>query len=248
MKKLLLFLLFTFVFSSCTFTEEITINSDGTGKYNLDMDGSGLMAMIPQDSLGTKNEKSVDSTFSFKQLFEEKRDSIAKLSKEEQARIKKLENFNMRMLMNYDTKKFLFSMNTTFKSVSELQNIMTDLNELNKMNKSKTNDPLAGGMGMPNFGSSNSKMNYSYDGKKFIRKAIVDKEALKKIENDSLESYKMIFDASKYIIKYHFPKPVKKISNKLALFSEDRKTITIEYTFNDYLKEPEKLNFEIDFE
>ena len=77
-------------FSSCTFTEEITINSDGTGKYNLDMDGSAFMAMMPKDSVGGKNEKPIDSTFSFKQLFEEKKDSIVKLPKEQQDKIKKL--------------------------------------------------------------------------------------------------------------------------------------------------------------
>lgn len=243
-------MLLTFVFSSCTFTEEIVINTDGTGKYNLDMDGSSLMAMMPKDSLGGKNEKAVDSTFSFKELFAQKKDSISKLSKEEQESIKKLENFNMRMQMNYETKKFLFSMNTAFKSVGELQNIMTDLNKLNKMGKSKANDPFggAGAMGMPTLGAANYKMNYLYDGKKFIRKAVVDKEVLKKQDSDSLDQYKMIFDASKYVIKYHFPKPIKTISNPSALFSEDRKTVTIEYTFNEYMKEPEKLNFEVHFQ
>jgi len=245
MKKLLLFLLFTFVFSSCTFTEEITINPDGTGKYNLDMDGSSFMAMMPNDSV--KNEKSIDSVFSFKQLFEAKKDSISKLSNEEQAKIKRLENFNMRMKMNYAAKQFLFSMNTNFKSVAELQEVMSNMSEIQQMNKSQVQNNPMGNMG--GFGGNNSKINYAYDGKKFSRKAVVDKEALKKVENDSAEaSYKMIYEASKYIIKYHFPKPVKNVSNTTALFSEDRKTITIEYPFNEYMKEPEKLNFEVVFQ
>ena len=58
----------------------------------------------------------------------------------------------------------------------------------------------------------------------------------------------MIYESSKYVIKYHFPKPVKKVSNKTALFSEDRKTITIEYSFNEYMDNPDKLNFEVEFE
>lgn len=243
MKKIL-FLLFSVIsLTSCTFTEEITINPDGTGKYNLDMDGSSFMAMMPKDSL--KNEKNIDSVFSFKEMFQEKKDSIAKLSKEEQEKIKKLENFNMRMKMNYDTKEFLFSMNTLFKSVTELQDVMNDMSQLQKMNKGAQQQNPMGDIG--GFGSNGSKINYVYDGKKFSRKAIVDKEALKKLDNDSLESYQMIFESSKYVIKYHFPKAVKKVSNPSALFSEDRKTITIEYSFNEYLKEPEKLNFEVDF-
>lgn len=248
MKKTLLFLLLAFVFTSCTFTEEITINPDGTGKYNMDMDGSSFMAMIPKDSLGGKKEKAIDSTFSFKQLFEEKKDSIAKLSKVQQEKIKKLEKFNMRMLMNYDTKKFFFSMNTDFNSVSELQDVMDDMSELNRLgktNKDLATNPLSGSS---MFGTNSAKISYFYDGNKFSRKAIVDQKALKEMEVDSLAQYQMILESSKYILKYHFPKAVKTISNKTALFSEDRKTITIEHTFNEYMKEPEKLNFEVIFQ
>lgn len=244
MKKLISLFALLIVLGSCTFTEEITINPDGTGKYNLDMDGSSIMAMMPKDSL--KQEKNIDSVFSFKEMFEGKRDSIAKLSKEEQAKIKNLEKFNMRMKMNFDTKQFLFAMNTDFKSVAELQEVMGSMSELQKMNKGQVKNNPMGDMG--GFGSSTAKINYEYNGKKFSRKAIVDKEALKKLENDSAAaSYKMIYESSKYIIKYHFPKPVKKVSNTSALFSEDRKTITIEYSFNEYMKEPEKLNFEVVF-
>lgn len=242
--KLLSALLFIFSLTSCTFTEDIYINPDGSGKYAIDIDGSSLMAMIPKDSL--KAEKNIDSTFSFKKIFEEKKDSIAKLSKEDQAKLKSLENFNMRMKMNYDTKQFLFSMNTDFKSVSELQDVMTNMNAIQNMGKKKSDgNPLASAGG---FASNNSVLHYSYDGKKFIRNAVIGKNKIKKVENDSTDAYKMIYESSKYIIKYHFPKRVKKVSNATALFSEDRKTITIEYPFNDYMDNPDKLNFQVDFE
>lgn len=244
MKQLFsLFALF-FVLTSCTFTEEITINPDGTGKYNMDIDGSSIMAMMPKDSL--KQEKNIDSVFTFKEMFDTMRDSIAKLSKEDQDKIKNLEKFNMRMKMNFDSKQFLFAINTNFKSVAELQEVMASLSELQKMNKSQSKNNPMGDIG--GFGLSTAKVNYEYTGKKFSRKAIVDKEALKRLENDSAAaSYKMIYESSKYIIKYHFPKSVKSVSNKTAMFSEDRKTITIEYPFNEYMKEPEKLNFEVVF-
>ncbi len=244
MKKILLLFSLLIVLTSCTFTEEITINPDGTGKYNLDMDGSSIMAMMPKDSL--KQEKNIDSVFSFKEIFAAQKDSIAKLPKEEQAKIKSLEKFNIRMKMNFDTKQFLFAMNTDFKSVAELQEVMSSMSELQKMNKGQAKGNPMGDMG--GFASSAAKINYTYNGKKFSRKATVDKEALRKLENDSAAaSYKMIYESSKYIIKYHFPKPVKKVSNTSAMFSEDRKTVTIEYPFNQYMKEPEKLNFEVVF-
>lgn len=231
--------------TSCTFTENIYINEDGTGKFSVDMDASGLMAMMPDDSLGTT--KPMDSTFTFKQLFEEKKDSIAKLPIEQQERLKKLEGFSMRTKMIPAEKQFMFSVFTDFKNVSDLQDAMKIINDAQGATKDKTVDnsllPSSG------FGDNNSILKYSYDGKKFIRKATLIKKEVAKTENDSVEAaYKMIFESSTYTIKYHFPKKVKKVSNKKALYSEDRKTITIEFPFNEYMKEPEKLNFEVEFE
>jgi hypothetical protein len=232
---------------SCTLTENVYINNDGSGKFSVDMDASSLMAMMPNDSL--KSEKNVDSTFSFKQLFIENKDSIAKLPKEEQEQLKKLENFNMRMKMDSDTKQFLFSMNTDFKSVVELQDVLATMNIINAIkntnkNKTGTNQfvPSSG------FGTNNSVLNYSYNGKKFIRKATIKANQIKKTVADSLQAYETIFASSNYILKYHFPKPVRKISNNTALFSEDRKTITIQYPFKEYMENPDKLNIEVEFE
>ncbi|MCL9807344.1 hypothetical protein NAT51_17585 [Flavobacterium amniphilum] len=243
MKKLLILFAFVFSLTSCTFTEEITISPDGAGKYNLKMDGSSFMAMMPKDTTGTA--KNIDSVFTFKEILAAKKDSIDKLPADQREKIKQLERFNMHMKMNHDSKEFLFSMATNFKSVSELQDVMNNLAEIQKMSKGGSQGNPMGDLG--GFSGNGSKINYTYNGKKFTRKATVDKEALKKLDNDSLDSYKMIFESSKYVIKYNFPKAVKKVSNPNALFSEDKKTITIEYSFNEYLKEPEKLNFEVEF-
>lgn len=248
--KILLLFVLVIIASSCTFTENIYINEDGTGKFSLEMDGSSLMAMMPKDSL--KMEKAVDSVISFKKVFEEKKDSIAKLPLEKQQRIKKLENFSMRIAMLPNEEKFLFSMFTDFKSVADLQDAMGTMKELQEL-KGKNNKPddknpmsaiSAGG-----FGDNNSSLSYTYDGKKFTRKATILKKEIDEKENDSTnQSLKMIFASSSYIVKYHFPKPVKKVSNPTAKYSEDRKTITIEYPFKEYLESPEKLNFDVDFE
>ena len=229
MQKLFFLFGLLLVLTSCTFTENVYIETDGSGKYTLDMDGSSFMAMMPKDSL--TNQKSIDSTFTFRQLFQEKKDSIAKLSKQEQEKLKKLENFTMKMKMDYDKQQFLFSMFTPFKSVADLQDVMDGMGQLQKMSKDKKSAMgTMGGAGL--LSNSGTKVNYLYDGKKFSRKAVVDKNALSKIDNDSLAQYKMIFESSKYILKYHFPKAVKTVSNKSAMFSEDRKTITMEFNFH----------------
>lgn len=249
-KKLIL-LSFVILASSCNFTENITMNQDGTGDYSLEIDGSGLMAMAG-DKIGSelsksKNTKSIDSTFAFKQLFELKKDSIAKLSVEEQTALKKMENFVMNLKMDADKKELFIAMKTPFKKVSELQDVMNGFKTLKDLkgssDKSKMTNPLGDA-----FGSSSSKLSYAYNGKSFSRTAIIDKEALAKIGKDSTGMGKLMFASCRYTLKYHFPKAVKTVSNPDALFSADRKTITIQYPFAVYMDNPEKMNLNVDFE
>ena len=231
--------------TSCTFKEEIYINDDGSGKFALNADASAIMSMIPNDSLGDKGMKTMDSTFAFRDIFNNKKDSIAKLSKEEQARLKKLENFSMHINMNAEQKQLVFGVLSDFKNVSELQDAMSTMSEIKNIDKSKKAEAAPA----VDFGKNNSQLSYTYNGKKFTRKATVGKNQVKESMRDSaMAAYKVIYDQSSYVINYHFPKKVKKVSNPNALFSEDRKTITIEYPFMDYIQDPEKLNFEVTFE
>lgn len=247
MKKLHLlgFLVFALSLGSCTFTENIYINDDGSGKFSLDMDGSAILAMVPEDSL--KNEKSVDTTIYFKDVLKEKQDSISKLSAEEQAKFKKMENFVMNMKMNAAQKQMLFSLATDFKNVSELGDAFSTMGALKDSKKDKANDnPMTSMLG--GLGNNDNKISYSYDGKKFTRKGVANKSKEVKEKDSQEESMQMILESSTYVVKYHFPKAVKKVSNDKAQFSEDRKTITIEYPFSEYKDTPEKLNFEVEFQ
>ncbi|MCV9931090.1 hypothetical protein OIU80_02245 [Flavobacterium sp. LS1R47] len=248
--RLLKFLSFSFLLAtltSCTFTENINITDSGTGKFSLEMDGSALMKMAGEQ-LGNEvndSKQKIDTTFSFKEMFKNKKDSIAKLSPEEQKELKKLENFLVNMKMNTTENQFLLNLNSDFKNVNELQDMMKSLSAIQNIEKNKSSDaklPFDG-----NF-SNNSTVSYNYDGKKFNRKVVLNpKETIKPVA-DSLGMNKMIFASSTYILKYNFPKKVKKVSNSNAVFSEDRKTITIEYPFTDYMENPTKMALEVEFE
>jgi hypothetical protein len=245
--KLLSFSFLLATLTSCTFTENMYINDNGTGKFSVDIDGSALMEMAGDqlgNQMGADAKKNIDSTFTFKQLIAEKQDSISKLSPEAQKEIKKLENFVFNIKMNGEQKQFLMNIATDFKSVNELQDILQSMSALQKLEGGNTpSTPFAG------LGDNKSKLSYTYDGKKFTRKAIIEKQkATEKAADSTADMSKMMFASSNYIIKYHFPKPVKKVSNPNALFSDDRKTITIQYPFTDYMENPDKLNFDVEFE
>jgi hypothetical protein len=118
----------------------------------------------------------------------------------------------------------------------------------------------SGEMGLaPDALEDNSSTSFFYDGKTFkktVAKVEKKKEVTEVVEEGSeddlgakmTESLNMFYDQSNFKIVYQFPKAVKKVSIENALYSEDRKTIIIEYPLKDYMENPDKLSFDIVFE
>jgi hypothetical protein len=228
---------------SCQFSENIYINADGSGKMEFKFDGSQLMQM-GGDQITEGQEEAIDSTFSFKELFHTMRDSISKLPEEEEQKLKRFESFSMHMLMDPKTSKMSFDLFTDFNKVSELQDMFKAMKGFGDMaGKAKTseiNNPFSA-LG----GDETTSLDYNYDGKTFKRTAkILDKETYKKV-TDSLEGMDMMFGSSTYKLNYHFPKRIKSVSNEKAMFSDDRKSFTVEFGFMEYMTDPEALNLEV---
>lgn len=242
---LLALCLFTVFFASCQFSENIYINDDGSGRISFSFDGSQLMQMMGE-KLAQEGEEAVDSTFSFKELFDQKRDSISKLSAEEQAKLKSLEEYSMHMIMNPDTQEMKFELFTEFDKATDMKDMFKAMNNFSNMQgegAAKVNDPNNPFSAMGEGG--NTELDYSFNGTTFTRKVtVIDKEKHEKL-GDSLNEMASMFATSTYKLNYHFPKPVKSVSNDKAMFSADRKTVTIEFPFMTYALDPEALNLEI---
>jgi len=239
--------LMTLFLTSCNFSEDVYINEDGSGKISFSFDGSQLMQMAG-DKMKDGTEKAIDSTFSFKEIYDEKRDSIAKLSEDDQAKFKKLENFNMHMVMNPDTQVMKFELFTEFNDASEMQNMFeamsafSDLEGAKKGKEQPVNDP---GNPLNKLDNTATELDYAFDGKTFTRKVkILDPEAHEK-GADSIKDMMAMFGSSTYKLNYHFPRPVKSVSNENAMFSADRKTIMVEFPFATYVTDPEALNLKV---
>ncbi|SDR65689.1 hypothetical protein SAMN04515667_0039 [Formosa sp. Hel1_31_208] len=237
-------------FTSCQFAENIYINEDGTGKMEFSMDASEMMKMVAE--MGEGNEasgmdKAMDSTVVFKDFLYEKRDSIATLPKEEQEKLKALEKFSMHMIVDPESQKMVFDLTSEFNNASELQDVFGALNSFSDMQGAggTSNNPSSSSP-FSSLGSDGSTdVSYSFDGSVFKRTAkIIDKEKHQQAM-DSLGQAAMMFGSSRYKINYHFPKPVKSISKEGAMYSEDRKTVTLDVGFMDVLRDPELLDFEI---
>lgn len=276
--KLLSAFLIIFTVTSCSITEKMIINENGSGSFSYDIDGSKMMSMMgdafkdlgANDSNKEKSKKKkgkeevggsiiaskkvLDTTFTFKEMFASKQDSISKLPAQEQEKIKKMERFSVRTVMDEEKGIMNYSMFTDFKTVAELQDVMSPIQSM------KTLSPTgqkSGGLGMaPDELKDNSSTSYFYDGNTFKKTVSkIDKkneEAVEEISEESEEvnlkqSFEMFYEQSNFKVLYQFPKAVKKVSIDNALYSEDRKTITIEYPLKDYMENPDKLNFEVTF-
>lgn len=230
----MLLLVFT---TSCNFTETIVINEDGSGTMTMAMDGSQLMAMAGEEMAKETGGKRFDTVVNFKDLFEGKEDSIAKLPESERKMVAAMSKVKMKMLMDAGTSEFKFDMINDFKNVSELQDMMKLMKEAKKMQgRGAEADPL----------KNDSDVSYFYDGKKFMKKVVMPKD-VQQIP-DSLAMYMAMFEGSQYVVNYKFPKKIKKVSNKDAVISADKKSLTLTYTLSDYYVDPKNMSIEVDFE
>lgn len=241
-----LFLCVSIFFTSCQFSENIYLNEDGSGKMEFSFDASEIMQMAGEKFSESSGEKDIDSTFTFKEIFDQKRDSISQLPADEQAKLKALEPFSVHMLMNEKEQKLNFDIFTDFSNANELQDMFAALNTVSNLKgqgAEQTNDTVNPFSSMADGGNTN--LSYSFKKGVFKRKVkVLDQEIQKQIV-DSLGQTAMMFANSKYKLDYHFPRKVKSVSNDKALFSADGKTVIIEYGLMDYMTNPEVMNLEI---
>lgn len=228
---------------SCNFTEELHLEEDGSGKISINFDGSEVMQMAGDEVMATE-EKAIDSVISFRDFLNEKKDSIATLSPEQQERLKRLEPFNLHMVMNPETGEMLFDMYSEFKDVSEVSDAFNAFQDAGSIGSGgqKPDTPM-------NLGQDQlTEVGYSFESNTFRRTTKVLDSLLHKQSLDSLQSAEMFLSGSTYTLKYHFPRKIKTTSAANATFSADGKTMFYEVGFLDYLRNPDTLNIEVQLE
>jgi len=243
MRLFVLAILLPIFFTSCQITENIYLKEDGSGKIAFDIDASGLMEIAGDKLAETGKAKEMDSTFTFKELLLKKKDSIAKLPAAEQQRLKQMENISVNMIMSSKNKEFKISMFTDFKKADELQDMLQSVKSIKDLEKAPSDpgNPMGGLMN----GADNSDLKYSFDGTTFKRTLKIIDQKKQEQAKDTTGMVGMMFASSQYTVKYHFPRKVKSVSNPNALFSDDRKTVTIPFSLVQYLEQPDKTSFEV---
>ncbi|GGG34643.1 hypothetical protein GCM10011414_00120 [Croceivirga lutea] len=242
--KFLSFLTVAVLVVACNFTEEIFLDDNGSGKINIHFNGDELMAAM--GSMGTDStslEEKIDTTLVFRDLLEERKDSIAQLPVEEQEKLKKLEPFTMHMVMDSETQKMSFDMYSEFKNVNEVNDAFNAFQDASSIGPSSNND--AAGQKPPQMPT---EVVYDFNGNTFSRTVKILDETLFEKSLDSLQSAEMFLSSSTYTFKYHFPRRIKATSAEGATFSMDGKTMIYEVNFLNMMKNPTAIDFTVELE
>ena len=240
MKKPQIFLwaLILGLMASCNLTEEIHLREDGSGKISIHMDGSQFMELGAEE-IAKNGERAVDSIIAFKDFLQGHKDSLAQLSATEQARLKRLEPFSLRMAMDPEKKQMFFDLFRDFKQVGEVNNAF------NTFQDASTFGPSASPDGSALSPDQATEVSYTFGKNNFKRSVSIVDSLLFQKGVDSLQGAEMFLSGSTYTLKYHFPRRVKSTTLEGATFSADGRTLNYEIELLAWMKDPSLLDLEV---
>lgn len=244
-QKIIFLMMISLALVSCQFTENMVLNEDGSGTISVEVDMSEMMA-FGGSQMGDSALVEMDTIIYVKQFLEEKKDSIAMLSKEQQLKLKKLENYNIRIKVDSESSEMIYNLSTTFKTVSEANDLLNGMDQIGDFvpGINQDSDQSEKEDNTPNI----IGVNYSYENGIFKRDAYIKDKELHQKEVDSLKQAAAFLGGANFTLNYTFPQPVKKISNPAATLSTDKKTLTLKKPFTDYIKNPDLLDLEVELE
>lgn len=238
MKKYVLLLL-VFFLTSCQVTETIYLNEDGTGKIETVSlrDEHSYMQLAGENY--SKEEIFRDTTYVFEDLITKHSETFSRLPAFEKAIFQKFATVKVNIKKSSFEKEFRTTITQNFNKIEEV----ADLYKTEEYADDIENNYAL--VAEEHYYS----VNYAFDGSLFKRIVkITDAVELKK-QQDKIEGYKTQVSKFKitqpYLLKYHFPRKIKSVSNSNAKISEDRKSLELQFLIADCLVNPESTNLEV---
>jgi len=213
MKKIIVAFIVSFSLISCSISEQIIFNSDGSGKLAYTIDMSKMIELtkdMDKSSKMTKDlaegtEKDMDSTIVFKDVAAQYQKEGKELTPEQIANIEQMKNYSMRMVVNKAKSEMKYVMYTDFATISEVGNVGSVLSSMKNFSGRKT-----GGLDKAN-SDGNNEVKFLFDGKNFSR-TVVEKPYVE--EAEVIEEYEAIADSVDY-----------DMSNDTVVFDESEEVI-----------------------
>lgn len=234
MRKMIVFLLagsMVFMTSCLNVIEDFYLNKDGSGKYAVMFDMSGLFEnpfmksaikeQVKKDDAG-EDAMEKDSVMYYRDMFKEDA-----LTASERDLIKDL---SMNIVMSEKKGTFYISTEIPFSSLEEYDKINAVLAKV------KSDEDDGGGLGgmFEGNGPMGNKPQFKLEKRKLIRlPSAVD--MMDEIDDETMGMMKMMLGEAKMKTTYHLPGKVKKTSIPNAMV--DEKTVTVERVFLDILEQ-----------
>lgn len=247
MKKLIVLFMgccLLFLSSCINMVEEMYLNRDGSGKYTLTFDMSGLfsdpfMKGMMEESLKGEEKPGL---FGFKEGEDMELDTVIyfkDMPAEEKQKLDRPDFWNkvvMRMTMSESQKKFVTTLELDFDDVGDIDYFYKNLDKLG--NNSQLGGELMGPGGFLGGGAL-----FELKKKRLTRLSTEKPENLMK--GDEMEFVKMFFGSSSYKTIYHLPGKVKKVTLKGA--EVNGKTVTVNTPFLELIEGKANQEGEIKF-
>lgn len=250
--------------TSCNVTETIVFNEQMGGTYKTHFDFSSMLAMANEgrpDGVEREVKEAIDTTIVFDDFFVKFKDSIATLPLEKQEQLKAMKGAVIDMHMDEAKEVFNFTMERPFANFDELKLVNEQLDGAMDIAQSFGKKDAAGGPPKEQMDelTKTEQIIYTYSNntfKRFQPKKDVVYEPIEGEEEGELSNadamndmikvqFEEMFKAAFYTMVYTFPKPIKSISNKNAVLSEDRKTMTLQINLSESNKDATLMDLEV---
>ncbi len=239
-----------FMTSCLDMIEEVFLNADGTGEYNLTIDMSGLFSdpfMKEMMMEGLKEEAGleeleIDSLISIEDFAG---NFPPTLTYDERDLLNRTE---VKMRMSQSEELGMFKISFPFNSIEEITAFQGAFDKINAASEEGGAGGAAGPMGglMGGGMTSGSNSIWSLSGRKLSREVVLPEEnPLDDLDEESMGMLKMFFADATYQTIYHLPGRVRKCSIENAEI--DGRTVTVSYPFLDMIEEQPNLSGDIRF-
>jgi hypothetical protein len=237
--KIYAFLLLGLLVTSCQITETIYLNQDGTGKIETESlrDEHSYMQLAGENY--AKEEVFRDTTYIFKDFITKYSETFSRLPASEKAIFQKFATVKVHIKKSSYEKEFRTKISQNFNTIEEVADLYKTQEYADDL---EHNYALTAE-------EHYYSISYSFDGSLFKRIVkITDPVELKK-QQDKISDLKTRVSNFKinqpYVLKYHFPRKIKSVSNVNAKISEDKKSLELQFLITDCLVNPESTNLEV---
>lgn len=227
------------------------------GVFKSTFDLSEILAITSDlQSADENTSRPLDTTIVFKDFLENFKDSISGLPMERQKQLYKMQDVIVDLQRDENKDIFNFTIHKPFTNFEELKQINEQMDEALSLvqNLNAEGSEVPADKQMEGLKKSDPVI-YSFSNNTFSR---FQQEKVSDTEADPEESgegedmsdfYKSQFDdifkTTFYTMTYTFPKPIKSISNKDAVISDDRKTMTFKTDLKAVNNDPDLMNLEV---